>query len=147
MQTASAISRLTGHEIRQDACLRERHFGMFQGVPWAEIPQRFPDAWQGYQSGNPDFVIPDGESAQQLYQRSVACLDALAQRHAGDAIAVVTHAGVIYSFLRAVLGIPVTMPTRFLAANASLSVFQRHDELWTLRTFGDVCHLAAVSSG
>lgn len=147
VQTASAISRLTGHEIRQDACLRERHFGMFQGVPWADIPQRFPDAWQGYQAGDPDHVIPDGESAQQLYQRSVGCLDVIAQRHVGDAIVVVTHAGVIHSFLRAVLGIPITMPTRFLAANASLAMFQRHDEVWNLRTFGDVCHLAAVSSG
>lgn len=148
VQTAAAISRFTGHELRQTACLRERHFGLFEGVPWAEIEQRYPREFGRYRARDPDYALPGGESPRQLHERSVHCLESIARRHAGESIVVVTHGGVIHSFLRAVLGIPLTAPRQFKVANASLSLFVGEDQTWQLVTFGDVCHLEAkVLSG
>ena len=41
-QTAEAISASTGAPLTLDAGLRERRFGVFEGLTWAEIAERFP---------------------------------------------------------------------------------------------------------
>lgn len=142
VQTAAAIGDLSGHEPIREACLRERDFGQFEGIPWAEIERRYPVELARYRRGDPDYVLPDGESPRQLHERAVTCLEAIAERHVGSTIVVVTHGGVIHSFVRAVLDIPLHAPRRFAAANASLSLFERKTEDWTLIFFGDVSHLA-----
>lgn len=141
-QTAQAIARYSGHELHRCECLRERHFGIWQGVLWSEIRASYPDIWAAYHVGDPDAPIPGGESTRQLQQRSVECLEAIARRHPGEQIVVVTHGGVINSLLRHTLGIPLGALKRFESQNASLNVFRFDDGVWFLETWGDVSHLA-----
>ncbi|MCO6449885.1 MAG: histidine phosphatase family protein [Caldilineales bacterium] len=145
VQTASAIAARTGHEPIRKACLRERDFGQFEGIPWAEIAVRFPAELAQYRSGNPDIAPPGGESSRRLQERSVQCLQTLSRQHAGQTIVVVTHGGVIHSLLREVLGIPLETPRRFSAANASTSTFRCRDGDWKLVDFNDTSHLASES--
>ena len=95
VQTAQMISQATGHMIITDARLRERHLGIFQGLNAEEIKERYPEEYRLHRTLGPDYVIPGGESMHQQVARNVACLKEVAEKHAGETIAVVTHGGVL----------------------------------------------------
>ena len=142
VQTARLISRTTGHAIVTDARLRERHLGIFQGLNAEEIKERYPEEYRLHRTVGPDYVIPGGESMHQQVARNVACLIELAEKHAGDTIAVVTHGGVLSGLFRHIFSIPFQAPRRFEFVNASLNLFNYEEGHWMLRTWGDVSHLA-----
>lgn len=140
-QTAGCIAESTGHQIRLDARLRERHLGIFQNLLKAGLRQKFPDEYHLFKSGGPDHVLPEGESARQAADRGNACLEELARRHPGETIVVVTHGGNLSALLRHTLGIPLDAPRRFERDNASWNVFSYADGRWLLETWGDTSHL------
>jgi probable phosphoglycerate mutase len=140
-QTAACIAEASGHEVRADARLRERHLGIFQNLLKADLKQKFSEEYRLFKSAGPDYVIPQGESARQAAERGNACLEELARRHLGETIIVVAHGGTISSLLRHTLGIPLGTPRRFGRPNASWNVFRWDDGKWFLETWGDVSHL------
>lgn len=147
VQTTRIIASVTGHEIITDERLRERHLGVFQGLTTDEIRQRYPAEYHLHRTLGPDYVIPGGESVPQQVERNLAYLAATAQRHLGEAIVVVTHAGVLSGLLRHTFSIPFSAPRRFEFLNASLNVFNYEDRRWFLQTWGDVSHLGTIGRG
>ncbi|MBA3322742.1 MAG: histidine phosphatase family protein [Pyrinomonadaceae bacterium] len=141
-QTAKLIAARTGHEILLDFNLRERNFGIFQGLTDDQIREQHPLEYDCYQASAVDYVIPEGESLRQLYARSIVCLQNLSTRHAGQSIAVVTHGGVIDSWFRFVFDIPLDAPRKAKLWNAGLNCIAREaDGEWRLHTWGDQSHI------
>jgi probable phosphoglycerate mutase len=149
VQTATEISKLTGHDLITDPQLRERHLGIFQGLNGDEIKEKYPEERRLLRTMGPDYVIPGGESMRQQVARNVAYLEHLAHKHDGETIVVVTHGGVVSGFFRHTLSIPFDAPRRFEFVNAGLNVFAHEAGNWLLLTWGDVSHLApgAASEG
>jgi probable phosphoglycerate mutase len=145
-RTAEIIADECGHTIITDRRLRERHMGIFQGLTWDEIADKYPDELQRYRTSGVDYVVPQGESARQRLQRSVACLEELAHRHGGQTVAVITHGGILSGLFRWTLGIPLKAPRSFKLWNASLNVFYYNDSGWLLGTWGDCSHLDKVGT-
>lgn len=142
-QTAQAITTQTGQSIIQEKQLREKNLGIFQSLNHEEIVARYPEENARYRSYDPDYIIPEGESARQFYHRCAAIMTRLAEQHNGKKVLVVTHGGVISMFLKHVLGIPLKAPRRFHVLNTSINVFSynHHDNVWNLDRWGDTCHL------
>lgn len=141
-QTAQLLADPGRHTLVADPGLRERAYGVFQGLPKAEIAERFPEVWARYRSGDPDYAIPDGESQRQFLERVVATIDRLAGRHPGERVVAVTHGGVCTAFAKHVLGLGVDAPRRFDVGNTSLSLFCQDERgRWLLRTLGELTHL------
>lgn len=145
-QTAAAIAALTGHTILTEERIRERNLGIFQGLTQEEMETRFPDEFQLNRAPNPHYVIPQGESQQQFFDRTTQCLHDLAQRHIGESVVVVTHGGVLDCLFRFALGLPLETPRRFSLLNVSLNMFTIHDGFWKLEYWGDVAHLDTLGS-
>ena len=141
-QTAQLIADQTGHRLQLDPRLRERHLGWFQGLIKAEIRQKFPDEYRLFKSGNPDYVVPGGESGRERFACVLACLEELALRHGGERLVVVTHGGVLGALVRHTLGLPLQAPRRFSRFNGSWNLFSFERGNWFLDTWGDVSHLA-----
>jgi len=142
--TAAAVAAHTGHEIRKDRQLRERTFGIFEGLTYDEMAQRHPEVHAKFLSRDPDYALPGGESASQFFERSLACLDGIARRHAGETVMVVTHGLVLDTLYRAATGLPLHLKREAPLLNASLNTFRRADESWAMISWGDVEHLAEV---
>jgi probable phosphoglycerate mutase len=142
LETARIISAATAHPVNSDARLRERHLGAFQGKTGKEIGAAYPEAYEIYRRRDPDFIVPGGESLRQQAERNFSCLEELAERYAGACLVVVTHGGVLSAILRHVLSIPFDATRRFEFPNSSLNIFTFGDGYWTLRTWGDISHLA-----
>ena len=80
-QTARCIADATGHEVLADTGLRERCFGIFEGLTNAEIKVQHPEEHVRFATRDPDYAMPGGESTVQFRDRCVACLESIAQRH------------------------------------------------------------------
>ncbi|MEO6827802.1 MAG: histidine phosphatase family protein [Microbacteriaceae bacterium] len=70
--------------------LAERAYGEVEGLTGAQILARFPDGAE----------VPGRESRDQVADRSLAELRALAEEHRGQSLIVVSHGGVIASLVR-----------------------------------------------
>ena len=143
-KTAEAIARRTGHAIVPNPRLRERHFGVGEGLTYDEVDAQWPEAFSRTRETDPDYVIPGGESRRQLYERIRDEFESLAREAAGGCHAVVCHGGVLAILYRHIHGIPVGEPRKIPIANASYNALRQEGGRWVVETWGDTAHLAAV---
>lgn len=141
--TAQAIAAQTGRTIGADSRLRERRFGIFEGLTHGEIAERYPHELARFQSRDPDYVVPGGESAHTFHGRCLPCLQEIAERHRGEEVVVVTHGLVLDALYRAAHGMALGEPRTVPLINGSLNVFRYGGSAWQLEIWGDVAHLAA----
>ncbi|MCB9501307.1 MAG: histidine phosphatase family protein [Deferribacteres bacterium] len=144
-QTAQPIANKFNLSVQLDKDLRERHMGIFQGLTFAEIKEKHPDDYQKFMTWDPDYIIPQGESSRQKYDRSIACFTAIADRHPGEQILIVSHGGTIDALFRHALGLTLSQPRKYKNFNASINRFYRTKDSWMLATWGEVSHM--IDSG
>lgn len=119
--TAAAVAAACGLGLQTHAALRERHFGMFEGLSHAEIEERFPDDARRWRQREPGFGSGGGESLEAFSARCVAAFTRLAQAHPGQTIAIVAHGGVLDCLYRAASGIGLQAPRTWQLANAAIN--------------------------
>ena len=139
--TAEQIAQVTGHAIVTDQRLRERHFGVFEGLTQQEMESREPEAYVRFMSRDPQYAVPGGESPAGFFSRCRAALEDLAARHAGETIAIVTHGLVLDSAYRAATGLALEAQRPVPLVNASLNWFTFDGTRWSAERWGDADHL------
>ena len=98
MQTAQIIAARLALPVHPDERLRERHLGTMQGLTKTVFRNTHPAEYAAFDSGDPEYRFPGGESARERYERSVLCGTDLAIRHPGQRVLIVAHGGVLSSF-------------------------------------------------
>ena len=128
-----------------DPGLRERCYGGFEGLLYAEIEARFPAEFAAWQARDIDAVMPPGarvaESFRQFYQRCIATISDLAEAHGGQTLALVAHGGVLECAYRAAGNLSLSTPRNFPVLNASINRFSYTDGKLELASWGEVGHL------
>lgn len=124
--------------------LRERRYGLFEGLTYADAEQQYPETYAAFERRDPDFAFPEGgESLAQFHTRVTGKLQALADLHRGETIVIVAHGGVLDIINRFVRGNPLDTPRDFLVPNAGMNwLHQDDDDLWHIDCWGDTRHLA-----
>jgi len=85
--------------------LRELDFGELEGRTYEEIEARHPTLYREWMERPTEVRFPGGESFGDMRARVLAEARRLRARHAGEAIALVTHGGVNRILLAEALGI------------------------------------------
>jgi probable phosphoglycerate mutase len=145
-ETAAAIAGRTGHRATEDSRLRERNFGVGEGLTYGELDKRYPDVFSRERETDPDFRLPEGESRRQFHDRVVAAFTAVAEAHDGKRIVVVTHGGVLAILYRHVHGLGITAPHAIPIVNASYNVLGFEAGCWRQVHWGDTAHMGKVNS-
>jgi probable phosphoglycerate mutase len=144
-QTAQAVATLRGLPLQVEPGLRERGYGGFEGLLYAEIEQRFPHEFAAWQARNVDAALPEGknigETFRAFFERATGAILALAGRHPGKTLALVAHGGVLECAYRLALGMPLETPRDFKVFNASINRFVLEDGKLVLQSWGEVGHL------
>jgi len=141
MQTAQAVAAGCGREITTDPGLRERGFGVFEGMTYTEIQQRYPEMSERWRKRDPTFGAPGGETLRDFFDRSVATVTRLALAHPGQTIAVVSHGGVMDALYRAASRIALDAPRSWQLGNASINRLLHTPQGFTLVGWSDTFHL------
>jgi probable phosphoglycerate mutase len=148
-QTAAAIADGHGVPVSQDPALRERCYGGFEGLLYADIEAAYPVEFAAWQSRDIDAVMPPGartaETFRAFYTRAVGAIVRAAAQHPGATIAIVAHGGVLECAYRAALVLPLDTPRNFPVLNASLNHFSVANGVLALHGWGEVGHLAALA--
>ena len=139
--TARALAHLTGAPLHTDRGLRERGFGIFEGLTFAEVEQRFPDQARRWRQRDAAFGPEGGETLRAFYDRAVSAVVALAARHRGQHIAVVTHGGVLDALYRAGSRLALDAPRSWQIGNASIHRLLHGEHGFSLVGWGDSFHL------
>jgi probable phosphoglycerate mutase len=103
--------------------LVERRYGEAEGLDWQQVEARFPGATE----------VPGRETRQQVTERVIPALLAIAAEHPGESVLVVTHGGVI----RAVLGAVDPDNQHGPITNGSVHSFRLADGSLELIAFDD----------
>ena len=142
-QTARCIADATGHDVIAERGLRERDFGIFEGLTNNEIKLRYPEDYALFAKRDPHYVMDGGESAEQFRVRAVGTLESIAARHAGETIVVVTHGLVLDAVYRTACKMALDVPRGFPLLNCSVNTFRYGAEGWFAVAVCDVAHLSA----
>lgn len=140
-RTAQTVADLLGLTVTAERGLRERHYGVLQGLTAAEIAERQPQVHARYKARDPDYDFETGEALATFAARIVAAIEALSVRHPGQQLLLVSHGGVLDICYRRATGRPLSTPRDFTIPNAALNWFEVGPEGWHLIAWADRRHL------
>lgn len=143
-QTAAALAQREQHEVRIRPDLRERHYGIFQGVVKDEAGEQLPAANARYLARDLHYDFEHGESLLAFAQRVLAAFDWLRKHHQNEQIAVVSHAGVLDVMYRQATGRRLEAPRDFMVPNCALNWFRYEGGRWHVDHWDDHHHLKQV---
>ncbi len=123
--------------------MRERRYGVFEGLTYAEAHLRFPEGYAAFEGRNADYNFENGESLREMYARVTGKLQEIAAAHAGQNVVIVLHGGVLDIINRFVRGSGLEAQRDFLIPNAGLNWITVADGHWHIETWGETGHLEA----
>ncbi len=141
-ETADAIAAVAGVTVREEPGVTEITIGptddamaLRDRLAWLAMIAMRDGSWAG---------IPGTELSANVRARMLGALDSIAERHPGERVAVVSHAGAI----NAALGAIASSDHDFLfpLANASVSVLRIGGGRRLLMSANETAHLAAIPS-
>lgn len=144
LDTAKCVAERRGLEVNTLPQLRERHFGIFQGLTAEEGLQLDPAAHACYIARDIHYDFETGESMLRFAERVKEAIDYLLKHHPRQTIAVVSHAGVLEIVYRKATGRPLHTPRDFAIPNCALNWFNFDEHGWHLEAWDDHHHLATV---
>ncbi|MES2584127.1 MAG: histidine phosphatase family protein [Pseudomonadota bacterium] len=128
--TATAISNRNSspgaRPVHAHAGLRERGFGIFEGLTYAQVASDWPEESLRWRQRDPDFAPRGGESLIQVRDRIAATVNILAGLHVGEQIVLVAHGGVMDALYRLATRQDIESPRTWDLGNASINRL-----LWT----------------
>ncbi len=149
VKTAQALNRYHGLPLETDPLFAEINAGGFEGVPWKELPEKFPEESRLWYQEPWKFRAPGGESMEEVYQRTWKGVEGLLKRYRSKWIAVCSHGCAIRNLLCRALGLPLEKIGEVpWMDNTALSVLEISPEgEISVPVLGDASHLSPETSG
>lgn len=108
-ETASIVSENLSLPIRVVENLRERNsYGVLTGLVKSEAKEKFPHEVEKFEKDKLNHNVKDSESYGDFKQRVINVFDNLLKNNEYDVIAIVSHGGVISTFVRDYIAIGET---------------------------------------
>lgn len=142
--TAQIATAGLGMDLVPAPDMRERHFGVLQGVAAHEAASRHPLAHRHHQARSTDYDFEFGESLLDFSARVTGALEALAHAHPASDVLVFTHGGVLDVAYRLATGRPLEVARDFPLGNAAINWIEHHSGAWRLLSWGDSRHLQGI---
>jgi probable phosphoglycerate mutase len=140
-QTAAPAAARLGLEVRCDAALRERHYGLFQGLTYAQCKTERPADYARFKAKELDYGFGSGETLAGFNERVLAFFSSLLEKHPGENLLVFTHGGVLEMLYRHATQRGLVTPRDFEIPNAALNVLQHDAREWKVLKWANIEHL------
>ena len=140
--TAQTVADEVGLPLNIHKGVRERHFGVLQGLVYDEMDAHAPEAAAIWRARDPNAELPGGESLGFFYARVVEAINEIAARHVGQRVMVVSHGGAMDIIWRHANQVSLQAPRQAPLLNASLNRLNVSPQGWSVIRWGDVDHLA-----
>ncbi|MBM4289621.1 MAG: alpha-ribazole phosphatase [Deltaproteobacteria bacterium] len=146
-QGADIIAQGRSLTVAEIPAFREINFGVWEGLSFREIMERYPEELQQRFNDLANFRIPGGESLQDLHDRVMPKLAELLQCHAGQAFLVVAHAGINRVILSQAMGLHLQYIFHLDQAYAGLNIIDYYPDLAVVRLLNGIVYPTPGKSG
>ena len=127
IQTAEIIGQAAGIEVARDPRLIDFQLGKWTGMTYEDVAKN--EEYQRFVQQPDAERIPGGESLEDVRRRAVSAVDqALADNATGDALAIVTHAGIIRVLITHYMGSHPANYHRVRVSPGSISILGFSDD-------------------
>ncbi len=142
LATAEPVGQALGLRVRPEPGIRERGFGVLEGLDLERIDELAPAAAAAWKSREPGRALDGGETLGQFHARVVAAVEDITQRHEGQRLLAFTHGGALDIIWRQASGVPLDAPRYTSLLNVSINRIAVEDRAWRILDWGDVAHVA-----
>jgi len=118
--------------------LRERNFGVWEGMTFNEIKDQYPSEFESWASDPLKYSPVNGESTTEVCGRAIRALDGIVSKHAAEnpdrqasdnqgpaeSIAIVAHGGVNRIILCYLMGVPLENIFRIEQDSAAVNIIE-----------------------
>lgn len=147
-RTGELIAARHGIAVQRDARLREMNYGLWEGLPWQTIQEKYPDVMRQWRADPQSYCLPEGgESLGQVAARVNAVIDEVRAQHAGETVLVAAHGGTLQVLIGAAMGLPLRARWQFGIQPASLSEVHLYSDRAQLYLLNDMHHLNEITAG
>jgi broad specificity phosphatase PhoE len=122
--SAELIAAPFGLEPIVAAELKERNFGIWEGMSLPEIHEKYPDAFTAWAANPLEHSPLGGESTLEVRDRIIPAVEAIVARHCDEKIAIAAHGGVNRVILCHYLGVPFEHIFRIEQDNAAVNIIK-----------------------
>jgi broad specificity phosphatase PhoE len=127
VRSAGIIAEPFGLKPVEITDLRERSFGLWEGMTFTEIKEKYPEEFEAWANDPLKYSPIKGESTVDVKDRIIPTITKILDSHKGDNIAVVAHGGVNRIILCHVLGIPLENIFRIEQDYAAVNIIEFWD--------------------
>ena len=144
--TAAPVAARLELQVIVEPRLRERSFGVFEGLTLDEIAARYPAEFIKWRERDPQWRPEGGESGQQLIDRVMSAVSEIGSRHKNQTVALVSHGGVLDVVYRAARLLQWHAPREHQMLNAAVNRLtalapESAPISLSIDVWGDVAHL------
>jgi len=107
MRSAEIVAEPHGLKVISMEELRERNFGIWEGMTFSEIRERYPEEFASWADDPLRHSPVGGENTIRVRDRVTGALDRILDHHRGGNVLIVAHGGVNRVILSHVMGIPL----------------------------------------
>ncbi len=146
VMTAEPTGRAVGLQPETLPGLKEMDFGDFEGVSIQRMFDDYPDlAEQWADRTNDSLAWPNGESRQSFKLRVLGAFTTIAESFDGKSVVVVSHNGVMGSFLAHALDTPSGSWDTYRLQNCSITELEVDRRGTTVVSYNDCGHLGDIA--
>lgn len=139
---ARGLAERTGAPLEVREELTEMDVGKTEGLPFAEMRERFPGFIEAWRAPDPaDVVMPGGESLAQVAARLEPLVAELHAFPDDASVVAVSHNFVVRLLICRLLGLEIGAFRAFNVDLASVSTLSLRGGQASLRTLNDRCHI------
>ena len=139
-ETAQAIADPFGLRAVDENGILDMDYGDWTGLAFEEAQARDPDIYRTCFERASEFRAPRGQSFKELRERSVAAVKAIALRHEGEDVVIVTHTVIIRLILLGFLEMSTDFFWRIRQGTCAINVIERDKGRYYLGMINDTCH-------
>ena len=139
--TAEILNKNLKLDITYNSGLRERAFGVMEGLKREVIKEKYPDVYEAYMQRNAEFQIPEGESLVQFNSRVIKTFEDLGKEYNNKHILVVAHGGVLDCVIRHIFRLKLYDDRCFSVYNTSVNTIKIKNSMWILEEWGNIDHI------
>jgi len=137
--SSAIISKVLGLSFTTMDGLQERNWGIYSGKSWDEVAQVL-DKMNLDKRYN--YSPPDGESWKIFETRLIKAITTITTINPDKTTILVTHGGAIRALMPFLLNLPKEESFKYDPSNASLTIFNYKNNIFTPETINDCSHLS-----
>ncbi|MCH4889163.1 histidine phosphatase family protein [Acidaminobacter sp. JC074] len=104
--------------------LKEMNFGMFEGLTYEEIKEKYPEQIEIWHKDTKNYVFPEGQSLRMFYDHVVETYQEILDTYKVENLLIVAHSGVIRCILAHEIAENFEHYWRYSVDNCKLAVIE-----------------------